>query len=571
MFSPLYSGGVGKFAGIRRESMRALMNAMFLVILSVLMAGCDWSDTLSVSSRGGDSAPNPQLQTSAHKINEYLLKVSRCGPAGITTGPDNALWFTEFWADNIGRIDPSSHTVTEYPTNASYSRPAGITIGPDNALWFTEFNVDSIGRIDPQTHVITEYPVLTSGSSPLCIATGPDNALWFTEPQASQIGRIDPTSHVVTEYPVLTSGSSPAGITLGPDNALWFTEAQASQIGRIDPTTHVVTEYPTLTSNSGPAGITKGPDGAVWFTEIGYYLVEPYLSDVDTFKVSKIGRIDPTTHTVTEYAVPTSESTPGCILIGPDGALWFTEPRADKIGRIDPQTHAVTQYPVPTAKSLPGDVTVGPDSALWFTEGQGNKIGQLAIVSPLSAPSNVKTAATGVGQVTVSFTDPASNGGSSITGYTVAAAPGNVTAIGMGTTVGTTTSLVVSGLNNGADYTFTVTATNAKGLTATSKASKEVTTWAAPSQPKITVLKAGNAQVIVTFSLSKTNPGDPVSYAVTATATGQTTRTASGSKSPLTVTGLTNGVSYTFTVKATNQVGSSTSPSKSIAPKAPSK
>ena len=66
------------------------------------------------------------------------------------------------------------------------------------------------------------------------------------------------------------------------------------------------------------------------------------------------------------------------------------------------------------------------------------------------APTGV-TGTPGNGQVTVSFTPPASNGGSPITGYTVTAQPGNITA------PGTSSPILVGGLTNGQAYTFTVT------------------------------------------------------------------------------------------------------------------
>ena len=57
----------------------------------------------------------------------------------------------------------------------------------------------------------------------------------------------------------------------------------------------------------------------------------------------------------------------------------------------------------------------------------------------------------------VSFTAPASNGGLSITQYTVTASPGASTSSGV------SSPITVTGLANGTAYTFTVTATNADG------------------------------------------------------------------------------------------------------------
>ena len=72
-------------------------------------------------------------------ITEFALSNSASTPAGIVTGPDGALWFTESTANKIGRITTSgSYTAGAIPTAAS--QPQDIALGPDGALWFTEFD-----------------------------------------------------------------------------------------------------------------------------------------------------------------------------------------------------------------------------------------------------------------------------------------------------------------------------------------------------------------------------------------------------------------------------------------------
>ena len=90
------------------------------------------------------------------------------------------------------------------------------------------------------------------------------------------------------------------------------------------------------------------------------------------------------------------------------------------------------------------------------------------------APTNV-TATAGDRQATVRFNAPIDNGGSAITGYTVTANPGNVTA------TGTTTTITVTGLTNGTAYTFTVRAANSVGTGPASAASNSVTPTAGNS------------------------------------------------------------------------------------------
>jgi len=89
--------------------------------------------------------------------------------------------------------------------------------------------------------------------------------------------------------------------------------------------------------------------------------------------------------------------------------------------------------------------------------------------APPGAPTAV-AATGGMGQATVTWTAPASNGGAAITSYTVTSSPGGLTA----TT--TTTSATVTGLTNGTTYTFAVTATNWAGTGAPSSQSNSVTT-----------------------------------------------------------------------------------------------
>jgi hypothetical protein len=92
--------------------------------------------------------------------------------------------------------------------------------------------------------------------------------------------------------------------------------------------------------------------------------------------------------------------------------------------------------------------------------------------TPPGAPT-IGTATAGDGNVIVSFTAPASNGGSPITGYTVTCTPlGGGAAV---TATGTGSPITVSGLVNGMAYTCTVSAANAAGTGPASGASNVVT------------------------------------------------------------------------------------------------
>lgn len=164
------------------------------------------------------------------------------------------------------------------------------------------------------------------------------------------------------------------------------------------------------------------------------------------------------------------------------------------------------------------------------------------------APTGVSASA-GDGQATVTFSAPASNGGAAISSYTVTASPGGATASGSGSPI------TIGGLANGTSYTFTVAATNSAGKGNASSSSNSVTPAASASVPDA----PGNASAVahdgsaaVSFSAPFANGAAISSYTVVASPGGAT---ASGSGSPITVSGLSNGTAYTFTVAATNSVG----------------
>jgi RHS repeat-associated protein len=236
---------------------------------------------------------------------------------------------------------------------------------------------------------------------------------------------------------------------------------------------------------------------------------------------------------------------------------------------------AITSYTVTaspggaTATSTTTSATVTglqPATSYTFTVTASNGLGIGVASSPSSAATtwSVPGAPTGVsatagnGQANVSWTAPASNGGSAITGYTVTPYIGS-TAQAPTSAAASATSAIVSGLSNGTAYTFQVTAANVVGSSAPGT-SGSVTPVGAPSAPTGVTATPGNAQAIVSWSAPASNGGSAITgYTVTPYA-GSTAGTATNVGAGITstsITGLSNGTAYTFQVTASNTVGTS--------------
>jgi hypothetical protein len=162
-------------------------------------------------------------------------------------------------------------------------------------------------------------------------------------------------------------------------------------------------------------------------------------------------------------------------------------------------------------------------------------------------------------QINVPFTAPTSNGGSTITKYQFST-DGGVTwldrtdsstvtspiAIKFLSTDGTTP--IVAGTTYPIQIRAVNTATNPTGAATASVSVKAVTVPGAPTA--VTATATGQTTATVSFTAPANNGGSAITtYTVTSSPGGIT---ASGSTSPISVTGLSASTTYTFTVTANN-------------------
>jgi streptogramin lyase len=254
----------------------------------------------------------------------------------LTVGSDGNLWIAG--ASSVFRVTVTG-VVTEFPvpqTAPGYRGISlvGITSGPDGALWFTEYDDNQIGRITTDgtlTEFTLPYPVQTVPEDPKVvgaygITAGPDGNLWFTENETSGVGRITPNG-VVTEFPLLpfTYSRHPVDIQSQGGSLVVVENYSADVLMRVS-TDGVVTPMfsgPLPSANSLlAAGLAFTADGSTWVGGYGNIIARVTPSgDVST--------CDPSggTAIVQPFAVATS----------PSGDVWFIEASNDAVGFIRPK------------------------------------------------------------------------------------------------------------------------------------------------------------------------------------------------------------------------------------------
>ena len=172
-------------------------------------------------------------------------------------------------------------------------------------------------------------------------------------------------------------------------------------------------------------------------------------------------------------------------------------------------------------------------------------------IPPCGVPgaATAVTAVRGDGEVQLTWGDAAANG-CPVTGYTIETSDG---AIQNSATPGH----LFTGLVNGVDYTFTVRATNIRGVGPASDASNSVTPAGPPLCPSGAALSASlnePRQIDLNWTAAIDN-GDPVDEYILDT--GSTTFGTGSAATNWLVTGLANGTTYSFAYRAVNDVGPS--------------
>ena len=352
----------------------------------------------------------------------------------------------------------------------------------------------------------------------------------------------------------------------------------------------VVTGYTYTIKNNGVAVSDKSATVAgtsatvTGLVTAGKYSVSVTANNVagSSVSASSFGTISPSATAAAAPGVPTSVKTDWSASAPRQATVYWMAPALNNnasllsysvlVKKAGVTVNTITVAPGSTVNvasiAYPGVVVTGLDlgQAYSFVVSSVNGIGSTsaaataAITSAIApdAPTLVSVAR-GSLSATVTWSAPASNGGSAITGYTVSCATvGGVTKTATGTATGT--SALVKSLVNGTTYTCSVTAKNAKG-TSVSSSTLTVTPATVPGAPTAVTGVKGNGQVTVNWTANTVTGGAALSgftITVKAGALVAKTVTAAAADRSAVVTGLTNGTSYTFSVVATNAAGSST-------------
>jgi trimeric autotransporter adhesin len=527
----------------------------------------------------------------------------------------------------------TSYTVTSNPTGVTgtgTSSPisvSGLSNGTAYTFTITATNAAGTGAASTASNSVTPYTVPgvpTIGTATVSGVSG-TASVSFTAPVSNGGSTI--TSYTATSSPGGLTGTlsqagsgtiTVSGLTNGTAYTFTVKATNAGGASNASSASNAVTPYtvpdsPTIGtavsgnttasvtfaapgSNGGSAitgyTVTSNPDNLTGtgssspITVNGLTNGTAYTFTITATNAAGTGATSAASNSVTPTSGPTVPDAPTSIVAtfgNASASVDFTAPVSDGGSTITSYTATSTPGGLTGVLTQAGSGTITVNGltngtsytfTVLATNGIGNSLPSAVSnsVTPATTPDapTIGTATAGNTTASVAFTAPVSNGGSTITGYTVTSNPGNITS------TGSASPILVTGLTNGTSYTFTVTATNTVGTSSVSNTSNSVTPASTPGAPTITSITPGNGQLSVAFTAPGSNGGSAITnykYSIN----GGTLFTACSptqTSGPIVITGLTNGIACNVQIKAVNVIGdgaatASTSATPATTPSAP--
>jgi uncharacterized repeat protein (TIGR02543 family) len=496
-------------------------------------------------------------------ITSYVVKVSPTGDTfTVTSSPATITGLTNGGAYTFTVQAVNGVGASAFSTATASATPAAAPAAPTN-LHVLAGDTSTVVSLTPPADdggsPITSY-LITASNGATCTAVAPATSCKIS-------GLTNGTSYTFTAQAINAIGTGvasatsptavPAGLPTAP-TAINATIGDGQVTIAFSGATNNGSAITTYTVIAEPGGLT-GTSSSSPVTVLGLTNGVSY-----TFRVTStngVGSSDSSTVSVTATpaTVPGSPSNVSAQGGNASAVVSWSAPASNGGAPITSYTAiaspggASCTVPVGTTSCLVGGLTNGGNYTFVVvaTNGAGTSApsgssNNVAPVGPPGAPS-ITSAVRGDTKATITFTPPVDNGGVSIDYFIVTIQPGSQT-------VTTSSSTVeITGLTNGTLYTFTVAAVNGVG-TGSASAGATARPAGTPTAPTVIGGLPANNSAVIDFSGATGNGAPILSYIVTVVETGDT---ATGTSSPITVHGLTNGMPYTFTVTTVTSVGES--------------
>ena len=297
--------------------------------------------------------PRPKGRATRVVVTEYDLPRKTIEPHDVIVDSDGMVWYSDFGALFVGKMDPKTGKVTEYPIpKIKEGFPVGtldLETDRDGNIWVAMMYQGGVAKLDRKTGHVQTWSVpkewqtdATQQSFASPTFSHVDGKVWVKNSDRAQILRLEPATNKWENFGTFTDPETKRtigsyGINADHHNNLYMLDFNAGNIGILDGTTKKLEILRTSIPNSRPRRGSVDAQNRLWFAE---------------YDGNAIGMLDPKTRQIKEWPVPTPWSNPYDVVIDRNGEAWTGSMMTDRIVRLDTRTGQFTEYLLPNPTNI---------------------------------------------------------------------------------------------------------------------------------------------------------------------------------------------------------------------------
>ena len=321
-------------------------------------AAAEWLATVNLRHGGTHgyqfkTLPRPTGRATRMVVTEYDLPRQAIEPHDVIVDSEGMVWYSDFGALFVGRMDPRTGTVTEYPIpRIKEGFPVGtldLETDREGNIWVALMYQGGVAKVDRKTGKVQTWSVpkewqtdATQQSFASPTFSHVDGKVWVKNSDRAQILRLEPATNTWENFGTFTDPETKRtfgsyGINADHNNNLYMLDFNAGNIGILDGATKKLEIVRTGIPNSRPRRGSVDAQNRLWFAE---------------YDGNAIGVLDPKTRQIKEWPVPTPWSNPYDVVIDRNGEAWTGSMMNDRIVRLDTKSGQVTEYLLPNPTNI---------------------------------------------------------------------------------------------------------------------------------------------------------------------------------------------------------------------------
>jgi streptogramin lyase len=323
-----------------------------------MKGAADWLASINLS-KGPDRSyalktlPRPTGRATRMIATEYDLPRKTIEPHDVMVDRDGMVWYSDFGALFIGKMDPKTGKVTEYPIpKIKEGFPVGtldLEEDPEGNLWVAMMYQGGVAKLDKKTGKVQTWSVpkewqtdATQQSFASPTFSHVDGKVWVKNSDRAQIFRLDPATNAWENFGTFTDPQTKKsigsyGINADHSNNLYMLDFNGEGIGVLDGATKKLDFVRTAIRNSRPRRGSVDAQNRLWFAE---------------YDGNAIGVLDAKTRQIKEWPAPTPWSNPYDVVIDRNNEAWTGSTMSDRILRLDTKTDRFIEYLLPNPTNI---------------------------------------------------------------------------------------------------------------------------------------------------------------------------------------------------------------------------